>query len=327
MQPLSRYRRITQLAAAAGLFALTASGQVTFEKQEDRIAITIDGKPFSTLHFGKEVPKPFLAPVMSATGEQITRSYPMDKVEGESNDHQHHRGLWTGYGEINGLNFWENEFKYLSGAPKNFDPSKNGLIVLRNINSVKGGKKEGEIALTLDWVGADKSPILEEKRFMRFHAGNDRLRVVDFDFTLLAKQKADFADTKEGFFAIRLADSMIEKNGGVMTNSEGAQTEKNVWGKPANWVDYSGQVKGKKLGVAMFDHPGNFQHPTRWHSRAYGLFAANPYGLKDFDPGSLQKGGALMRPGEQVRFRYRIVIHPGDMTKKDIDELYSAYVK
>ena len=120
---------------------------------------------------------------------------------------------------------------------------------------------------------------------------------------------------------------MAEKNGGLMTNSEGAQSEKNVWGKPANWVDYVGSVQGKKLGIAMFDHPGNLRHPERWHSRAYGLFAVNPFGLKDFDPKSSAKGGYEMKPGDSLRFRYRIIIHPGDLTKKDIDKLYASYAK
>ena len=66
-----------------------------------------------------------------------------------------------------------------------------------------------------------------------------------------------FADTKEGFFAIRLADSMAGKNGGLMTNAEGAQTEKNVWGKKSAWVDYDGTVDGQKVGIVIFNNPKN----------------------------------------------------------------------
>jgi hypothetical protein len=153
------------------------------------------------------------------------------------------------------------------------------------------------------------------------------MRVLDVDFTLTAKQPTHFADTKEGFFAIRIADSMTEKKGGVMTNSEGAQTEKNVWGKPAKWVDYDGPVDGKKIGIAMFDHPGNLRHPERWHARAYGLFAVNPFGLKDFERGTTEKGGYDMKAGDKLRFRYRVVIHPGDLSKQDIENLYQAYIK
>ncbi len=315
-------------AAVAALSLASASAQVSVQKgADDQVSISVGGKPFSTLYLGRDYPKPFFAPLTAASGEIVTRRFPMEKVAGESHDHQHHRGLFIGYGEINGLNFWENEFKYESGEPKNFDTAKNGLIVLKKIDELKGGEKSGLIAVTLEWVGPDKKPILEEKRSIRIYDGGKDMRMMDFDFTLTAKQRTDFADTKEGFFAIRIADSMTEKHGGVMTNSEGAQTEKNVWGKPADWVDYDGEVDGKKLGIAIFDHPGNLHHPERWHSRGYGLFAVNPFGVKDFAPESTMKGGYEMKPGGKLRFRYRVIIHPGDLNKQDIDKLYAAYAK
>jgi hypothetical protein len=316
-----------------GFFALSigivpAFAQVEMRQADsDHITITINGQPFSDFYFGANYPKPFLAPLRTAHGLIVTRRYPMENVEGESRDHQHHRGLFIGYGEINGLNFWENEFKYQSNAPKNFDPAKNGKIVLRKLDEVKGGKKSGTIKATFDWVGPDGAPILEEKRTMAFYANPEDQRVLDFDFTLTAKKTAQFADTKEGFFAIRIADSMTEKNGGLMTNSEGAETEKNVWGKRANWVDYDGTVAGQRVGIVIFDHPGNYNHPERWHSRAYGLFAVNPFGLKDFDPKSKDKGDCTLKAGDTLRFRYQVMIHPGDVPKKKLDELYAEYAR
>ncbi len=279
------------------LFVLsgTASAQVEIKQSSpDQIAISIDGQPFSEFYIGPAYPKPFLAPLRSASGLIVTRKYPMENVAGETRDHQHHRGLFIGYGEINGVNFWENEFKYVSGQPKNYDTAKIGKIVLGKVNEAKSGKKSGKVDATFEWLGPKDAVFMEEKRTMTFSGGQDT-RTIDFDFTLTAKQTMHFADTKEGFFAIRLADSMIEKNGGMMTNSEGAQTEKNVWGQRANWVDYDGTVEGQKVGIVIFDHPKNFNHPTRWHSRAYGLFAANPFGLKDFDPKA--KDGRGSHPG------------------------------
>lgn len=308
--------------------AVPAFGQVEIKQADsDHLTITINGQPFTNFYSGNTFPKPFLAPLRTASGLVVTRKYPMENVEGETRDHQHHRGLFIGYGEINGLNFWENEFKYQSNAPKNFDSAKNGKMILRKLDQVKSGKNSGRIEATFDWAGPNGAVILEEKRTMTFYASSEDERVFDIAFTLEAKKQAQFADTKEGFFAIRVADSMTEKNGGLMTNSEGAETEKNVWGKPAKWVDYNGAVEGQKIGIAIFDHPGNYNHPERWHSRAYGLFAVNPFGLKDFEPKAAGKGGYTMKPGEELRFRYRIVIHPGDMTKKKLDDLYSEFAK
>ena len=305
-------------------------GQVALVKDgDDRIAIRINGQPFSEFYYGPSNPKPFLAPLRTASGVIVTRKYPMENIDGESRDHQHHRGLWIGYGEINGINFWENEFKYNSNAPKNFDPAKNGKIVLAHLGEVKSGRRAGKIDATFRWNGPDGTELLAEQRGMTFYAPDPRMPdvlVVDFDFTLTAKQPVHFADTKEGFFAIRLADSMTEKNGGVMTNSEGAHTEKDVWGKRAAWGDYDGTVDGQKFGVAIFDHPENFNHPERWHSRAYGLFAVNPFGAKDFDPGG-SAGGYSMKIGQALRFRYRVLIHPGDLPMKTIEKEYADYSK
>ena len=324
---------IQKLSTAVGIFMLMAGVAPAFAQVElqgvgsDHVAITINGHPFSNFYFGANYPKPFLAPLRTASGLIVTRKYPMESVEGESRDHQHHRGLFIGYGEINGLNFWENEFKYQSNAPKNFDAAKNGRMVLRKLKLIKSGKESGVIEVLFDWLGLDGAPILQEDRTMTFYASPENERIFDVDFTLTAKKEAHFADTKEGFFAIRLADSMTEKNGGLMTNSEGAETERNVWGKRANWVDYDGTVEGQKVGIAIFDHPGNYNHPERWHSRAYGLFAVNPFGLKDFEPKAEGEGGYAIKAGDQLRFRYRVVIHPGDMTKKKLDDLYSEYAK
>ncbi len=77
-----------------------------------------------------------------------------------------------------------------------------------------------------------------------------------------------------------------------MLNSQGAEGEKAIWGKPADWVDYSGTVSGKQVDVAIFDSPKSFRHPTTWHARAYGLFAANPFGIREFtkDPTKMEAG-------------------------------------
>ena len=247
----------------------------------------------------------------------------MEMVEGESRDHPHHRGLWIGYGNVSDVNFWENELNSKTSAG---NPTTKGRVVLQNLESVTPGRKSGSITAIFDWQAPGRGSMIEERRIMTFYADR-QIRAVDVDATFTAKTNLKFEDTKEGFFAIRIADSMAGKNGGLMTTSEGAQTEKNVWGKRADWVDYDGTVEGQKVGIAIFDHPRNYNHPSRWHARDYGLFAVNPFGLKDFDPGAKETGGRAMAAGESMRFRYRVIIHPGDVSKKKIADWYSAYAK
>jgi len=108
-------------------------------------------------------------------------------------------------------------------------------------------------------------------------------------------------------------------------NAEGLETEKNAWGKRSAWMDYFGEKDGEKLGVAIFDHPSNPKHPTFWHARGYGLFAANIFGERDFLADKTRDGSVTLRPGGQLRLRYRVVIHPGDVTSAGIAGLYREY--
>jgi hypothetical protein len=325
MMPRAGFARFLKpLAGSLCLFFLAAASsqlahaQVRFNQSGDHIAVEIDNQPFTDFYIGAAYPKPFLWPLRTSTNLVVTRNFPMKEVAGESHDHPHHRGLFIGYGEINGINFWENETGYKS--------TNRGRIVIRKIIDIKGGKKSGRLRTLFEWQDTGGAPIIEENRTMTFYSEPGR-RTIDFDFTLTAKVALHWADTKEGFFAIRLADSMNEQHGGKMVNSVGATGEKNVWGKQANWVDYSGQVDGQAVGITILPNPENPKFPPHWHSRAYGLFAENPFGLADFIGQKDNKdGGFNMSPGQTARFRYRVVIHGGDITPLNVPDIYLQYL-
>jgi hypothetical protein len=98
----------------------------------------------------------------------------------------------------------------------------------------------------------------------------------------------------------------------------------NVWGKRSNWVDYTADVDGEQLGVAIFDHPSNLNHPTYWHARDYGLFALNPFGQQAFDP-KMEESQLKLAKGQKITFRWRVVIHPGDADSAHLADLYKEY--
>ena len=307
------------------LLAAPLCSQVTIEKGDGRIQVTIDGKPYTTLFCGPHTSKPYLHPLRSASGKIVTRRYPMETVQGETHDHPHHRGLWFSHGSVNGYDFWSNEPSQHSG--------KNARIVLKSIDGIAGGKQSGAISAKFDWQDPQGKTLLTESRTMTFYADSAR-RVIDFDITLIPLTKVTFGDTKEGTFAIRLAPSLEEPNRealavpkrtGLMVDSEGRRGEPQVWGHRASWVDYCGEVEGEKLGIAILDHPSNPRHPTYWHSRSYGLFAANIFGLHDFLNDKKANGSLTVDPGQSLRFRYRVIIHPGDTQSANIAEEFQKY--
>jgi hypothetical protein len=318
--------RRSLLTTVFALAAIAARGRAQVDiasSDNDHVAITINGQPFSTFYIGARYAKPFVAPLRTADGRIVTRRFPMEKIEGESRDHPHHKGLWIGYGDINGINFWETEAES-KVSPEN--PQAKGQIRLTRLGEVKSGKKTGSVTAQFAWTGPGDVHVLEETRKLTFYT-DDKIRRFDVDANFTAQTDAKFGDTKEGFFAIRVADSMAGKNGGVMTNSEGEHTEKDVWGKRANWVDYVGPVEGQKVGILILDHPANPNHPPRWHARDYGLFAVNPFGVKKFNPKSQEHGGYALAKGQSARFRYRVIIHPGDASKKEIVRWYEEFAR
>jgi hypothetical protein len=137
-----------------------------------------------------------------------------------------------------------------------------------------------------------------------------------------------FGDTKEGAFGVRVAGTMDVKNkkGGRIINSEGL-TDGAAWGKASAWVDYQGPVGDETLGIAIINHPTSFRYPTTWHVRDYGLFAANPFGLHDFEPAKGQKGDHKISAGESMTLRYRVLLHRGDEKQGRVAESFAEYSK
>jgi hypothetical protein len=287
------------------------------------ISVEIAGKPFTNFYIGPETNKPYLHPLRAASGKIVTRGYPMENIPGETRDHPHHRGLWFSHGDVNGFDFWGNEAR----------GGKFGRIVATKVNGLQSGKSSGSIDAAFEWRDPSGKPLLSEERRMVFSAGR-RTRTIDFDITLTALEKVTFGDTKEGTFAVRLASALEEPRPGApaqpertghMVDSEGRQGESQIWGKRANWVDYYGVVDGEPLGIAIFDNPANPRHPTWWHARGYGLFAANIFGLHDFEHDKSKNGSLTLEPGQTLRFQYRVFIHPGDVHTARIAEHYQEY--
>jgi hypothetical protein len=310
-----------QLRALFLVCSLTCLAQVQVKQMPDRVAVTIDGKPFTEFFVGADAVKPYLHPLRTATGKIVTRSYPMEAVPGEAKDHPHHRGLWFTHGLVNEVDFWANE-KNQKGAGK----AGRGSIITRRVTAVESGKKKGKVGATFEWQDPSGKGLLSEQRTMTFYS-HPTQRWIDFDITLTALEDVTFGDTKEGTFAIRLTTELEEKHSGKMRSSDGKEGEKAVWGTRSPWLDYAGTVDGEKVGLAILDHPTNPRHPTYWHSRGYGLYAANPFGVRDFERDKTKNGEMPLAKGASIRFRYRLIIHPGDAGEARIAEEFKKYAK
>ncbi|MHB8654771.1 MAG: DUF6807 domain-containing protein [Terriglobia bacterium] len=305
---------------------------VKLTRHGDQIEVRIGGKPFTTYYFSPKIPKPYMHPLRSAQGTIVTRGWPMVKnIPGESHDHPHQRAMFFAHGDINGINFWAESLlsKAAQTAHGHFYASEDlplGRTVFTRMDEMKSAGDAATIRAEFNLVGPDGKAIARETQGYTFH-GDEQNRMIDCEFIIHAGRiSVKMGDTKEGTFAIRVVKGLEDPNG-HMLNSNGGVGDKEIWGKRADWVDYSGDVAGESLGLAIFDNPTNPKHPTYWHARGYGLFAVNPFGEHDFYNDPKRDGSITIPPGGSLTLRYRVLIHHGDAIQAHVAEDYKEYAR
>ncbi|MGQ9576682.1 MAG: PmoA family protein [Thermoguttaceae bacterium] len=298
-------------AAMALMAGDSPAAQLSAKRSPRGVTVTIDGQLF-TEYLIRSGTKPILWPILGPTGKPMTRAYPMAEAPNERKDHVHQRSMWFTHGDVGGVSFWD-------------EGPRSGMIQHRRFVTVQSGP-QAVVETENDWLAPDGKRLCEDRRRLTFGAGGDA-RWIDFDITLKASDgPVRFGDTKEGTFGLRIAESMKvdAKLGGRILNSQG-ETDAKAWGRRAAWVDYSGPVDGQIVGIAVMNHPQSFRFPTYWHVRTYGLFAANPFGVKEFTGGKAEDGSYTLPAGQSISLYYRVVLHKGDAAEGRVAEAYRAY--
>ncbi|MGL4593783.1 MAG: PmoA family protein [Thermoguttaceae bacterium] len=310
---------LTCFAVTTGeLFAKTWSLRET-EKQID---VIFDNKLFASYLTNMEG-SPIIWPIIGPTGKKMTRDFPMIEREdkSEAKDHPHHRSLWFTHGEVNESNFWNTGKDNVQHRTFLKKEANDDFAVIETAN---------------DWITESGKVLCRDVSSFRFHVltGPDgkKIHAIDCEFTVTAAQEeVIFGDTKEGTFAIRVPGTMDvdakKRNpnwGGEIVNAEGLRND-DAWAKRSNWVDYSGPVDDETLGIAILNHPSSFRFPTYWHVRTYGLFAANPFGVHDFEKKKEKVGELRMKNGDSFTLKYRVLFHEGNAENSDIEKQFQKY--
>ena len=169
-------------------------------KSGKRLDVTVDGKPFTSYIYPDGLMKPVLYPLRTTDGTLITRGWPMDPRPGERVDHPHHVGMWFNYGDVNGLDFWNNSTDIPAEKKNNY-----GTIKHRKVNKIVSGNDEAVLEVTMDWQKPDGTNLLQEDTKFIF-SGSGNTRTIERITKLTAlKEDVSFKDNKEGVFGIRLA--------------------------------------------------------------------------------------------------------------------------
>jgi methane monooxygenase PmoA-like len=328
----------------AGGAGSSANERVTITPKESakRVDVSIGGEPFTSYLWDEHLKKPVLYPLRSAKGTIVTRGWPLEPRPGERVDHPHHVGLWFNYGDVDGIDFWNNS----DAIPKE-DAPRMGTIRHARIVQAEGGGS-GTLITESDWINARGEVLLHERATYVFR-GDASARTVDRLTTLTADGKrVVFNDNKEGVFGLRVARQLelpsktaevftdvsgrpttvpaLDNAGvtGMYTSSEGRKGD-DVWGTRGRWTMLTGRIGERPVTVAILDHPSNPGYPTHWHARGYGLFAANPLGQSALSEGREPKFSLPVEPNSAVTFRYRVVILDSIATPEAIEREARAF--
>jgi hypothetical protein len=276
------------------------SGKVEFKNDvaNKKVEVWMNGKFFTAYIYPDNMEKQTLYPITSASGKTITRGYPLDPRPFERTDHPHHVGMWFNFGDVNGLDFWNNSF-----AIKPADKPKYGTIKFDKIVSLK--PKTGQLITQSKWVDHTNKVLLNETSTFVFTEVN-KVRSIDRTTELTAMEDVMFTENKEGLIGIRLDRAFEEPStkpeifldasgketlvpamnndgvNGMYHNAEGAKGG-DVWGKRSPWVALRTVKDGEVLTLVLLDHPKNPNYPAWSHARGYGLFASNNLGGRAFD--------------------------------------------
>ncbi|MGA2183420.1 MAG: PmoA family protein [Bryobacteraceae bacterium] len=296
-------------------FAASLWGQVAFDVKGDRVVIQVDKRLFATLYQGKEAHKPFLHPLLTPSGKAVTRGFPVDPQPGDPTDHPHQRGLWVGAEKLSGMDFWENDPSYKR--------PQMGRIEWQELTAAVDGDRKGTLSFVANWISEEGSVVVVERRRMIFYSEPANCRMFDVELELEARRRIVFEDQDDALIGMRLNPSFDQRRGGRLVNAEGLAGEEGVRGQRSAWIDWTADLDGEKIGVAVFDHPANFNHPTRWHVRSFGFLDANPFAQRAFDKAA-PDGSHPLEKGEKLRMRYRILIHPAGA---DLKQFYKEFEK
>jgi hypothetical protein len=312
---------------------------------EKKVEVLVNGALFTAYLYPETIAKPVLYPIRTEQGNDLTRGFPLSPRPGERVDHPHHIGLWFNYGDVNGLDFWNN-----SDAIPEDKKAGYGTIVHREILSMSEGENHAELKVAMDWIDATGKVLLKETTLFVFGVSEGK-RTINRITTLTAQEKeVSMKDNKEGMLGIRVARELehpsdkpeifTDANGlatavpslnnagvtGKYRSSEGKEGDA-VWGTRGNWVMLSGEINREKIALTILDHPKNVGFPTYWHARGYGLFAANPLGQKALSNGKDELNFKLAA-GASTTFRHQIVIHSGiSVTDELLNSEFAAFSK
>jgi methane monooxygenase PmoA-like len=266
----------------------------------DEASVERDGREIARYHFSPRDPRPFLYPIIGPSGKSLTRmGHPRD-----ANGHSHHNSVWIAHNDVDGISFWADtgKGKIVQKRVRYEDTDNEALIEAENV-----------------WNDDTGKTLLKETRTLRFRPQADGQWLLIIDLVFTADKPVTLGKTSFGPVAVRMAKTIgVHDGGGTMRNSAGGVNEKEIFWKPAKWVDYSGPMpKGAVEGITLMDHPTNPSHPSEFHVRDDGWMGAS----------CTFSAARIIEKDKPLSLRYGVWVHGGLPTADAINGQFEVFAK
>lgn len=264
----------------------------------------VKGKERLRWHHDPKYSRPFFYPLTGPAGVPLTRiGHP-----GAPN-HDHHRSVWFAHHQVLGINFWAEN----TGAK----------IEQKRWLSIDERENEAILAVELDWLdGHDTKPLLRQESISAIRTNERDELFLELQSTFYpTAESLEFQKTNFGFLAVRVARTISSFFGqGTITNSRQQVGEKKIFGKPAEWMDYSGPVTLEaEEGITYFWHPANpvagSEKTVSWHVREDGWMGAAP----------CMHGPLETTRTSPLTFRFLLHAHAGPLNARVAEQIFLEF--
>lgn len=214
-----------------------------------------------------ESPKPYLHPIRTLAGDEVTLFRP--------HDHVWHKGIAWSLPHVGEHNFWGGP-TYVHGSFY-VQQDNNGSATHRELAALSIQDASAHIAHRLDWTSQAGAPVIDERRALTATVVDDTSWVLIFE-TAMANVSGDTlhigSPTTKGRpnagYGGLFWRGPRSFTGGKAQAPSGTGSGDDLRGVRAEWFAFRGRhdVTGRQSTVVMVDDTDNPQHPPQWFVRS-----------------------------------------------------------
>ncbi|HIC16793.1 TPA: hypothetical protein EYO77_01635, partial [Candidatus Poribacteria bacterium] len=209
------------------------------EEVGSSLSIFNDSNLILTYNYHSDLCKPYFHPVNAPNAKSVTSDTPEDNIN--------HHGLWFGWGNVNGIDFWK------EGA---------GKITHREFRNQEISDCFARVITINNWSTPKGTILIEQTSEIIVHEPLEDQQIIDLNFSFHPLSEDILLAASQSSYGLCYRSPYRERQKLINSDSRIGEWEAN--NKPASWCDFLGLADNITVGTAIFDHPSNPRYPAKF---------------------------------------------------------------